>query len=133
MIEKEFGFIYLEKKEIAYYMASLWKSELFIQFTKNKKYSKEKIDKFHSELWKLINHRWNRISTFRLTRKGKTQDYILSQACSRSAIRYKDLPNEFSVFRPKSYAIEWRRQLHPCKFHKTNQDDINRFKDIREL
>ena len=47
MIEKEFGFIYMEKNEIAYYMASLWQGELTIQNMKSNKYSEENIKKFY--------------------------------------------------------------------------------------
>ncbi len=132
LIEKEFGFIYLEKNEIAYYIANLWGGELSIQSIKDKKYSNDDIEKFHLELWKLILKNWDGKSSFRLTLKGKTTDPILSQACHRSGIWYNDLPKEFSVFRPKSYAIEWRKQLHPCKFHKDNQENIKPFKNIGE-
>lgn len=132
MIEKEYGFMYLEKNEISYYIANLWESELFIQNNKNDKYPLEKIKNFRNELWDIINQVWDGKSSFRLTRKGKTQDPILTQACNRSDIWYDDLPNEFSVFRPNKYGIEWKRQIHPCKFPKSNQDDINRFKNIRK-
>ncbi len=132
MIKKELGFIYLEKNEIAYYMANLWMSELHIQNIKTMKYSKEKIHEFHNELWKLINRNWEGKSALRLTRKGRKQDPILSQACDTCSILYYDLPKEFSVFRPIRHAIEWRNQLHPCKFLKNNTDDIERFMGIGE-
>ncbi len=67
LIEKEFGFIYLEKNEIAYYIANIWKGELFIQNCKNEKYSEVDIKNFHRELWKLINRNWDGKSAFRLT------------------------------------------------------------------
>jgi len=79
MIKKELGFIYLEKNEIAYYMANLWMSELYIQNIKTMKYSGEKINEFHNELWKLINRNWDGKSALRLTRKGRKQDPILYQ------------------------------------------------------
>lgn len=132
LIEKEFGFIYLEKNEIAYYIANLWEGELFIQNCKNEKYSEVDIKNFHRELWKLINRNWDGKSAFRLTRKGKKTDPILSQVCNKTGIWYEDLPKEFSVFRPKSYSIEWRKQQHPCKVHKNNQDNFNCFKNIGE-
>ena len=105
---------------------------MYILNRKNKKYSEDQIAKLCKDLWRLINKNWDGTSVFRLTRKGKNPDPILSLACSRSDIWYDDLPKEFSVFRPKSHAIEWRKQLHPCKFHKNNKDEINRFKDIGE-
>jgi len=46
MIEKEFGFIFLEKNEVAYYMANLWRGEIAIQNMKSKKYTDESIEKF---------------------------------------------------------------------------------------
>ena len=130
LIEKEFGFIYLEKNEIACYLANLWQTELSIQSLKNQKYSKEDIENFHLELWKLILRYWDGKSSFRLTRKGKTPDPILTQACLKSGIWYEDLPHEFSVFRPKNYAIEWRKQLHPCKFHKSDEENLNPFRNV---
>lgn len=50
MIEKEFGFIFLEKNEIGYYMANLWRGEITIQNMKSKKYSDESIEKFFLSL-----------------------------------------------------------------------------------
>ena len=132
MIKKELGFTYLEKNEIAYYMANLWMSELYIQNVKTMKYSEEKIKEFQCELWKLINRNWDGKRALRLTRKNKKQDPILFQVCNKCGILYDDLPKEFSVFRPISHAIEWRKQLHPCKFLKNNTDDTECFMGIGE-
>lgn len=130
MIEKDFGFIYLEKSEIAYYMASLWRGELAIQNMKSKKYSDEIIEKFFISLWNNIKKRWDGKSKFRITRKGKNPDPILYVACRDSGIWYDDLPNEYSFFSPTKFTIEWRSQLHPCKFHKVNLSDYKFLKNI---
>lgn len=123
MIEKESGFIYLEKNEITYYIANLWRGEIVIQSRKSKKYSQKIINKFFNILWSLINIHWDGKSSFRLTRKGKKPDRILSQACQQSGIGYEDLPNEFTFYSSRKSAIEWRKQTHPCIFHKNNIDD----------
>ena len=130
MIEKESGFIYLEKNEIAYYIANLWRGEIVIQSRKSKKYSQKIIDKFFNILWSLINMQWDGKSSFRLTRKGKNPDRILSQACQLSGIVYEDLPNEFTFYSSTKCAIEWRKQTHPCKFHKKNIDDYKFVENI---
>jgi hypothetical protein len=123
MIEKEFGFIFLEKNEIAYYMANLWRGEIAIQNMKSKKYSDESIEKFFLSLRDQIEKIWDGKTQFRLTRKGKSPDVILQKACLDSSIWYDDLPKEHSLFSPTKFAIEWRKQTHPCKFHKSNISD----------
>ena len=123
MIEKEFGFIYMEKNEMAYYMASLWQGELTIQNMKSNKYSEENIKKFYFSLRNQIEKKWDGKSQFRITRKSKDQDPILQTACIDSGIWYDDLPNEFSFFSPTKYAILWRKQNHPCRFHKSNKSN----------
>lgn len=130
MIEKEFGFIYLEKKEIAYYMASLWRGELTIQNMKSKKYSDDRIEKFFFSLQNQIEKTWNGKTQFRLTRKGKNPDANLQIACLDSSILYDDLPKEYSLFNPRKFAIEWRKQIHPCKFHKSN---VSNYKFLENL
>ncbi|GAH35472.1 unnamed protein product, partial [marine sediment metagenome] len=86
MIEKEFGFIFLEKNEIAYYMANLWRGEIAIQNMKSKKYSDESIEKFFLSLRSQIEKIWDGKTRFRLTRKSKSPDVILQKACLDSSI-----------------------------------------------
>ncbi len=132
MIEKEDGFIYLEKNEIAFYISTLWESELTIQSNKSDKYPQNVIITFQRELWRLILKEWDGKSLFRLSMKAKTPDPILSRACQRSGINYYDLPNEFSVFRPNRGGIEWRGQSHPCRFHKSDRENFKCFENIGE-
>jgi hypothetical protein len=124
MIEKDFGFIYLEKNEIAYYMANLWRGEVTIQNMKSMKYSDESIEKFFISLRNQIEKKWDGKTQFRITRKGKSPDAILHKACIDSGIWYEDLPKEHSFFSPKGFIIEWRKQNHPCKFHKSRLSDF---------
>ena len=133
MIEKDFGFIYLERDEIAYYIASLWRAEISIQNMKRKKYSNEKIDNFFRVLLNQIIERWDGSSQFRITTKGKTPDKCLNRACIESGISYYDLPKEFSVFRSGKYIIEWRKQSHPCKFHKEDKEKYRFVEEIQKF
>ena len=73
---------------------------------------------------------WDGKTQFRLTRKGKSPDDILQKACLDSSIWYDDLPKEYSLFSPTKFAIEWRKQTHPCRFHKNNLDDYNFLENI---
>ncbi len=130
MIEKEFGFIYMEKNEIAYYMANLWRGEITIQNIKSNKYSDESIEKFFLSLQNQIEKIWDGTTQFRLTRKSKNPDVILKKACLDSNIWYDDLPKEYSLFSPGKYGIIWRKQTHPCKFHKSNKSDFKFLENI---
>ncbi|KKN84245.1 hypothetical protein LCGC14_0290590 [marine sediment metagenome] len=111
-------------------MANLWRGEITIQNIKSNKYSDESIEKFFLSLMSQIEKTWDGKTQFRLTRKGKNPDVNLQKACLDSNIWYDDLPKEYSFFSPTKFAIEWRKQTHTCKFHKSNISDYKFLENI---